>query len=95
MMSLNSDNSFIILLNTEKDILLKILSQLDESTISSLGQSCLSIHRIFSESGVWEDLLQRWSVRAGLGPNLYDWKNRVPINYEFEMLEKLEKMSSR
>ena len=94
-MNLNADNSFIRLLSTEKDILLKILSEVDESSISSLGQSCLSIYRILFESGVWEDLIARWSMRAGLGDNLYDWNKRGAFNYEFEVLEKLEKLSSR
>ena len=94
-MDQNTESSFLNLLNTEEDILLRILSELSESDIKSLGQTCLSIHDMFSECGVWEDLIARWCIRAKLGDNCYDWKIRLGTSYEFEVLDKLEMLASR
>ena len=94
-MNKNTENSFLNLLNTEKDILLRILSELSESEIKSLGETCLAIHDMFYESGVWQDLIDRCCLRAKLGHNCYDWKRRLGTTYEFEVLDKLEMLTSR
>ena len=94
-MNLNSDNSFINLLYTEKDVLLKILKKLPTSTILSLGKSCLAIYGMFQDCGVWDDLVQRWSLSSGLGYNHYDWEGRLGTSYDFEVVEKLALLTSR
>ena len=92
----NNNNCFINLLSTEPDILLKILSELSYADILSLGRTSLIIHDLFLKCGVWEDLIQRWSIRSKLGPNRYEWSRRMMrTEYQFDVLDRLEKLRSR
>ena len=91
----NTSNCFINLLRTEPDILLKILSELSYEDILYLGRTSLIIHNLFLQCGVWDDLIQRWSIRSKLGPNCYDWSRRVVTEYQFEVLDRLERLTSR
>ena len=90
----NTNNCFINLLNTEPDILLKILSELSHADILSLGRTSLIIHNLFLQCGVWEDLIKRWSIRSKLGTNRYDWRRRMVTEYQFEVLDRLERLKS-
>ena len=86
---------FINLISTEPDILLKILAQLSHTDILSLGRTSLIIHVLFSQCGVWGDLIQRWSIRSKLGINHYDWNRRMVTDYQFDLLEMLERLVGR
>ena len=86
---MNSENRLLTVLATEQDILDRIVTDLDTSSLRALDRTCQRSRDILRQFFVWERIVERHSEDRGL---VYDWGTRMNQTDYQEILTSLENL---